>query len=184
MRLPRKVSVVSKTFIATGFALASFSGAGCAGTSPASIVHNLHSPATSSVAPLHARQASHTQTLIKRGGFVNGQTEHTYPLVLSEPGFVQLALDNISAGQDYDLFVLAANGRVLYNSRTMDNRDEFIETGFLPAGSYRISILNYRGDTSSRAYKLSVEIVPQRDAVSNVYVSRGVNSAGSSPTDI
>ncbi|MCB9666847.1 MAG: hypothetical protein H6715_01845 [Myxococcales bacterium] len=94
----------------------------------------------------------------KRGGFVRGETEHKYPLTITAPAVVRLVLDDISKGQDYDLSLVTEKGRELYSSRTMDDRGEYIETGFLEPGTYRISVSNFRGDVSTRAYRLTVKV--------------------------
>ncbi len=148
---------------------------GCVnGTSNA--VHSLKSP-KGMVLTAPASTNNHTAwKQDKRGGFVGGETQHTYPLTITAPAVVRIALNDISKGQDYDLFLLTDHGRELYFSRTLDNRGEYIETGFLSPGTYRIAVLNYQGNTSTRAYRLSVEVYGSKEtshpATSNTTITR------------
>lgn len=148
---------------------------GCGG-GPTTTVHGLKAPNDNL---LHAPSSTNEGTAwrdSKRAGFLGGETEHKYPLTITAPAVVRVVLEDISKGQDYDLFLLTNSGRELYFSRTLDNRVEYIETGFLSPGSYRISVLNYRGDVSTKAYRLSVEVYgskqASRPATSNTSIAR------------
>ena len=105
----------------------------------------------------------------KRAGFRLGETQHEYPLVLDSRCIVRTELSAISEGQDYDLYIVDEHGRHLYDSRTMGNLNEFIQTGFLVPGTYNVTVLNYRGDASTKAYKLDVSVYHEdREAVRRV----------------
>lgn len=148
---------------------------GCA-SGPSTAVHALKAPSDNLThAPARTNESTAWRDS-KRAGFLGGETEHKYPLTITAPAVVRVVLDDISQGQDYDLFLLTDTGRELYFSRTLDNRVEYIETGFLSPGSYRICILNYRGDVSTKAYRLSVEVYgskeASRPATSNTSISR------------
>ncbi len=91
------------------------------------------------------------------GRFSSGADRQDYFFVtLQSAQSVELWLNNIAAGQDYDLTLRNTVLQMVGYSGELGNGNEHIRTGTLPAGRYYIQVYNRSGSGSTQAYQLRV----------------------------